>query len=517
MNRFTFYLQFYSKELWAKKWTFLLITWLISVFGIIVVMLIPNQYKTRAGIHIDTDQLLSQVLNNTTFSIQASTEAQAQKVQQMIYSTANLRRVLRDINTESYSFSANKEITLIEDMRKNLTFTNSSKDYYEISYLHEDKEIAYKTLKKILDIFIESNIRQLSTQSNRAVSVSEDTVKIKQREFAQIQKELSDFKSENSDIIDRSGLLLGDIKDLENIISNYPSDKRLLETRIRNTYSLLAQTKRSFAGKTTVNPECNLQSIINDINSAKARGLTESHPDIIYLEELLSTRKASCGDAITQSGEINPAYTQISSQLQSERSELAELEADYKKAQTELPKLKAMLSKQPAILEKLETLEKRKAKAATNLGLADQNNDLLQGTIDVNRKTGLVNYEVIEEVLMPIKPEKPNRLLLFIGTFLASLVASAGFIIMRVQMEQRMATIYHLREAFDLPILGNISMVQLVTNRKTEMYNNVIWLSGLMVLILLYISLIYYYIFLYSQPDFSLIADKLYNIMRLFN
>ena len=89
--------------------------------------------------------------------------------------------------------------------------------------------------------------------------------------------------------------------------------------------------------------------------------------------------------------------------------------------------------------------------------------------------TNTFNYDIVQPVTYPVKPEKPNRLLLFMGALLASFCASAGLIIMRVQMEQRMPTIYHLREVFDLPILGSISKTETLSDNKSSAADNAMW------------------------------------------
>ena len=239
----------------------------------------------------------------------------------------------------------------------------------------------------------------------------------------------------------------------------------------------------------------------------------------MYLDELIRTRKETCKNSATGGTPrtSNPAYIQLVTDIQREKDNLRGLERSYKNAVEKLPTLEAKLERRPAIMEKLNTLRQQKNKAETMLAQASSTNDRIQETIDLNRKTGLVNYDIVQPVTFPIKPEKPNRFLLFIGAFIASFCAAAGLIILRVQMEQRMPTIYHLRDVFDLPILGSISQVETSATNEVNVIDNAMWAGGLALLITIYGLLIYFFAILHARPDFSILYDKLFSTMNILS
>ena len=519
MNRINFYINFFYKELTDKKWSFLIIAWVISLFGIFVILLIPNQYKTKAGISIDTDRLLSQVIRSDTVSLENSTRAQAQKVSQIIFSTENLLRVMRNVNSDSYQLTRTEELIAVQGIQKDLKFNNVGRDYYELSYTHSDPKIAYDTLKEILNIFVETNIKKLSSTSDRAVVFSADTVKERQKEYARIQKRYTDFQTNNYEVIDPNNTLITELRKAEKLIADYPLQKSTLERRVSNRRGILAQTPKSLgAADPNIDPNCDIQSLLRERDSSMARGLTKSHPDIIYLNELIEARKLSCPQNFSRSKKTsNPNYIQLLSDVQLEKDSLRTLERAYQDALETLPTIQAKLERRPAVIEKLNTLLQQKNKAEKMLSTADFNNDRIQETIDLNRKTGLINYDIVQPVTFPVKPEKPNRLLLFIGALLASLCASAGLIIMRVQMEQRMPTIYHLRDVFDLPILGSVSRVETISDTKANIIDNTMWAGGLILLMMIYALLIYFFAIRYAKLNFTTLFDKVSSVMNILS
>lgn len=527
MTEFRFYFWLFASELWHKKWVFLPLFWLFSCIAILVVFLIPDQYKTRAGIYIDTDQLLAQVVKDNTFVINKSAQSQAEKVRQMIYSTSNLRKVLRAISTDNYNLSPMEEARKLESMRKNLKFgalnpDQRDKDYYVVSYVHSDPMTAYNTLKQILDLFIETNIRQMSSKNDRALAISEDTLKVKQKELAISQAELAKFKQENIQLTEPTNVLLSELQRLEEVIRRYPGRKSIIDAKLVSQTSILAQTPRTIGGGSSTNPVCDFSDIRSQIAGAQSRGLTDLHPDMVYYNDLLKRQQKRCDDArasgsVTRydEGNINPAYLQLSEQVSILKSDLKILRNDYNTSNARIEEIEDLLSRQPVAMEKLRILEARLEKASDAMKDANSNNDTLQGTIDLSRKSGLISYEVIEEVQVPIIPEKPNRLLLFIGAFLASFIASASFVLVKFKLEKRMSTVTHLREAFDLPVLGSVTAI-IKPSDITSRADTFIWSLGLLFLILVYITIIQIVVFSpvkFDMDFFMIFIDK---VLRLF-
>lgn len=520
MNEFRFYFWLFANELWQKKWVFLPLFWLFSIIAILVVFMIPDQYKTRAGIYIDTDQLLAQVLKDTTFVIDKSAQSQAQKVRQMIYSTANLRKVLRSISSDNYNLSPTEEALKLEGMAKNLKFgAMNAKDYYEISYVHQDPMVAYNTLKKILDLFIETNIRQMSSKNDRALAVSEDSLKIRQKELAEAQADLAKFKQENIQLTEPGNVLISELQRMEETTRKYPSQKNLLQSKLTSLTALLAQTPKRIGGKNGVIPACDFSEIEQELASAKSRGLTDLHPDVIYYNDLLKRQQETCnkaqnGDIKIDLGNMNPSYLQLSEQVSILKSDISILDNDYKVAKERILELKDLLNRRPVVMEKMRILETRLKKASDALKNTTSNNDILQGTIELSRKSGLISYEVIEEVQVPVIPEKPNRLLLFVGAFLASFIAAASYIIVKFKLEQRMSTVAHLREAFDLPILGSITTIS-KPGDEVDRVDTVIWFLGLVFLILVYVTLIQIIVFSPVKFDTDFFMTFISKILQL--
>lgn len=525
MEQFKFYFWLFSEELWNKKWFFLLLIWVLSAVAILVVFLIPDQYRTRASISIDTDQLLAQVIKDTGGVIGKSAEVQALRVSQMIYSTDILRSVLRDVSPENYDISPAEEARKLELMRTDLKFTNKSpiseqKDFYEISYVHKDPVIAFNTLKKILELFIETNIKKTSSQNSIALSVAEDNLSVKQKELSIVQTELAEFKQKNIGLSEGSNVFFGELQRINETIKNYPSEKGLLQSKLTSLTSLLSQTPRYLSsGQQGGNPMCDFSDIQKELANLSARGLTNIHPDVIHNMNLLERKKEACansgGNDSGASSAPNPAYLQLSEQVANLKSEINILDLNYKAAKERDVELNDLLKRLPLIQEKLRNFEEKVRKSSEALKEATSNYDVIQNTISLNNKSGIISYEIVENVQMPIIPEKPNRLLLFIGAFLSSLIGAASYILVKFKLEQTMPTINHLRDAFDLPVLGSITTIE-KPDEGSAFFDVMIWCIGFVLLLAVYGTLIKIVIFSPIKFDYSFINNFINKSLSFF-
>ena len=134
--------------------------------------------------------------------------------------------------------------------------------------------------------------------------------------------------------------------------------------------------------------------------------------------------------------------------------------------------------------------------------------------ISVGEKTNLIDFKTIEPPIVPIKPVGPNRLLLFLGVMFASLAAGIGVAFMRVQLSDTFPTLTHLREIFDLPILGSVSQVAGSGQRAVNIIKNFAWSGAVVSLFMMFGGLIYIYHFLIVRPDFTRYTDQLYFMFR---
>jgi hypothetical protein len=76
-----------------------------------------------------------------------------------------------------------------------------------------------------------------------------------------------------------------------------------------------------------------------------------------------------------------------------------------------------------------------------------------------------------------------------------------------------MPTLQHLKQHFDLPILGSISYVPAQGDMVQNVKENTLWFTSLGLLVLLFVFMIWYFHIMMKRPDFSQIYQDFYFLL----
>jgi len=108
-----------------------------------------------------------------------------------------------------------------------------------------------------------------------------------------------------------------------------------------------------------------------------------------------------------------------------------------------------------------------------------------------------------------VTPAGPNRLLLFLGAFMLAGGSGMGLAFMRVQLSDNIPTIKHLKNSFDLPILGGVSMMEPKGAQAKKAAGNIIFLILVAAAIALFGYITYRFHFELWRPEFGNILAKI--------
>jgi len=208
----------------------------------------------------------------------------------------------------------------------------------------------------------------------------------------------------------------------------------------------------------------------------------------------------------------NPALADIRIQIDQRQGRLTVTENQIAQLRQNIPGLQATLARQPEILQSYQKLRNERDKYA---GETERHRERLEKLIaigDPNRQN-LVEFRVIEPPQVAVTPAGPNRLVLFLGAGLMALGAGVGTAFMRIQLSDNMPTISHMKNAFDLPVLGGISMIGTAGQRTRTVLGNLAYLAVVAALITVFAWVTYRYHITLWRPD---IAGLIAKISALF-
>ncbi len=199
----------------------------------------------------------------------------------------------------------------------------------------------------------------------------------------------------------------------------------------------------------------------------------------------------------------NPAITEIRSQANNRIARINVVDSQIAELNAEIRKVRDVMTKQPEIVQRFSRMSTAETKLLNEVSALENQLAVIQPSI-----IQTVRMKVIEPPLAPVTPAGPNRLLLFMGAFLLAGGSGMGLAFMRVQLADNIPTIKHLKNNFDLPILGGVSKMESQSDTARNAVGNLVFLASVAALIAIFGYVTYRYHFELWRPDFAGLLSK---------
>lgn len=196
----------------------------------------------------------------------------------------------------------------------------------------------------------------------------------------------------------------------------------------------------------------------------------------------------------------NPALADLRLQIDQRQGRLTVTEKKIEDLRSEIPELQSTLARQPEILQNYNKLQSERNKYNGEVERQRERLEKLIAIGDPNRQN-FVEFRVIEPPQVAVTPAGPNRLVLFLGAGLMAMGAGVGSAFLRIQMSDNMPTLSHLKDSFDLPVLGSISMIGTAGQKTRTVADNLIYLAIVAAVITLFAWITYRYHVTLWRPD----------------
>jgi uncharacterized protein involved in exopolysaccharide biosynthesis len=198
----------------------------------------------------------------------------------------------------------------------------------------------------------------------------------------------------------------------------------------------------------------------SNLSDMRARGLTDSHPDVIAIErQIASLQKQVAAQGPNAGGMPNPAYSSLQAIQAERRANVEALQSRHAALQSEINQIVANQEMEPGaaaeaqrISRDYDVLRKQYDKL-----LQDREELRLRGQVENERSS--VKFNVIDPPTTPRIPDAPNRPLLLLGVLVLGIVAGCGAGWGMGQLRSSFATANKLETVFELPVIGTISQV----------------------------------------------------------
>ena len=446
--------------IWSRRWVALAMAWTIALLGWLVAALIPNSYQSKARIFIGPQAMLQSKAGANPLEQQQ----QLEQVRQTLTSVDNLVQVVRGTDLARSVMSDRDVAAKVGMLKRNITVISQQDNLFEISANSADSSIsdranakvAGQIVAKLIDIFAQENMTGNQADTSKTIKILDGQIAARARDLQTAEQRRVDFEQRNVGMLPGAGSISQRMDSARNELSQVDSQLVAAQSALAAINGQLASTPQTMeaagAGGTSA-----LGSAMGELASARARGWTDNHPDVVALKRQIASLRAMGGAASSPTRTPNPAYVQLRS-LQAERAAAASaLQARKGDLAASLAGMSAKQVQEPGIAAEQDRLDRdyEALKVQYDKLVSDREDAKLRG--EVQSQAGSFSFRLIDPPFVPTVPASPNRPLLLVGVLLAAIAGGAGCSFALSQLRMTFATANRLERATGLPVMGSIT------------------------------------------------------------
>lgn len=501
----------YVAQAWRHRWYALNTAMVVCFFGWMAVAMMPDRYQASARIYVDTQSLLSPLMKG--MAVDFDLDQQVQIMQRTLLSRPNLESVMRaadlDLNVDT---PAERERMLSQLLGSTLVKAEGS-NLFSVSYEHTDPLMAKRIVQSLLAIFVESNLGASRKDMQQAREFIDEQLSVYEGKLKTAEDRLAEFKQRYLEFLTSSGSYSSVIESARNELGGIR--QRLADARTRQT-SLQQQMKdvpeylttESAAGLArTVGPRTAVYEV--DVHIAELQRqlaemklkFTDRHPDVVLTErriESLRQQRAALpdpGGVGAPAGRVlNPLHEQLKLRLIEGQTEIDLLLRREKAQEEALARIEEKAKTAPEVEAAYKALNRDYDVIKGNYEklLARREAARLSQEMDSSADK-VIQFRVIDPPEAPIQPSGPRKVVFATLVLLAALGVGGAVSAALVYYRQSFVSARHLRDNFDLPVLGSVSASLTAAARRAERVSAGLFAVSLVALFVSYVAVALYF------------------------
>lgn len=447
--------------IWHRRWIALGITWAVCLLGWLVVAMVPNSYESKARIFVQIDDVLADQIG-----IGGDRKRDIERVRQTLTSAVNLEKVVRATRLGDKVTTDKQMQAAVESLGKQVTVVSQQDNLFEITGTAggggrndgENAKLAQDVVQKMIDIFREENLAGGRGEMTDTLAFMDQQLADRKKALEEAELKRTEFESKNAGFIPGAGSLTIRLEAARNQMRDVESNLLAAQSALASINGQLSGTPQTIAiPGVSGGAKGALAQAMSDLGSMRARGLTDSHPDVISAKaQIANLQKAAAGEG-GGGGAPNPAYSSLVSIKADREASLVSLQSRRASLQAEISQLTAQQYSEPTVAAEAARINRDYdvLKEQYDKLLRDREQLRLRGQVETERDA--VKFEVIDPPTMPRGPAAPDRPLLLFLVLIVGIGAGCGGAFALGQLKSAYSTTGQLERATGLPVLGAIS------------------------------------------------------------
>lgn len=452
-------------SVWNRRWLALAVAWGVCLLGWLALAMVPNTYESKARIFVKVDDALAQQLEIPLGDRKKAVEG----IRQTLTSAVNLQKLIRmtpalnqDANSagdvQAMVLKLSKDIKVVsqEDSLFEITATSNRRGLSDA----ENAKLAQDIVQKLIDIFGDENLSGDRGEMTRSLQFMDTQLDARAKELESADKRRLAFESQYPALAQGGAGLLQRLEANRAELRGIDADLAAGQSALAAINGQLAGTPPTIAGAPGQGGARGaLQQALSDLASARARGLTDNHPDVVALRNQVAALRGAASSESGPQGTPNPAYSSLESIKAERQANVLSLQSRRASIQADIAQISASQSDNPQLAAEAQriTRDYDVLKQGYDKLLADR--EQLRLRASVQDENNAVTLKVIDPPTAPRAPTAPNRPILLAVILVLGIGAGCGAAFALSQLRGTYATTAKLENATGMPVLGSISHV----------------------------------------------------------
>jgi polysaccharide chain length determinant protein (PEP-CTERM system associated) len=461
-----------------RKWWLAVPIALSIVIGILLAMFLPKEYRSSATLAVSAPAVSNLVSPSTGLDNQERLRA----LTQQLVSQPILARVVKE---EGLLAGAHPEdaVTRLRDTIKievpdPVATTSEPRrlDAFIVSYTDGDPVRAQRVANRIVTVFVDENSRARAARAEDTSTFIASQLEQSHSRLAELEAALRRAKEAHmgrlpeqtqANLQTLSGLrqqLEANATALRGEQDRLSMIERQLESMKQGTADLLIRP-RSGGEPVAVQPETRVLMLQRELAEARTM-YTSRHPEVQRLEEELSAarREAAPGSQseVERLGQLrlDPAYQQLAGDQEIGRLRVRDLQRAEVDIRRQITIYQARVEGAPRVEQQLAAVTRDYALEKENYSHLSEKLQAAAMDENLQRNRRGEHFTVLYGANLPTKPIKPVPWRVMLISVVAGLCLGAAATLGREYLDRSVHDARDFKEAFDLPVLGEVARIQ---------------------------------------------------------
>lgn len=473
-------------QIWMRRWLALAVAWGFCVLGWLAIALIPNTYESRARVFVQ----MQSVLPSQAGMMPADRAMDLIQVRQTLTGAANLEKVVRrtELNT---LVGSNRDLQVqVGKLRESIKVTAAQDNLFEISATAsvsgfsnaQNAKLAAGIVQNLVDLLVEGNLAGDRNETTQTLAFLDEELRKRETELAAAEERRVAFEQRFLGVLPGEGSIAQRMSAARAELAGVDRELMTAQSSLAAMRGQLASTpptiptfdsgggNNSYAGQ--------LSSLEGQLSQAYARGWTDAHPDVVAIKAQIARMRPQAARERPGAGTMpNPSYVSMRAMVAEREGQVAAASARKSQLQADMAQFSATQASEPGVAAEQARLNRDYEVLKRQYDKLLEDREQVRLRADVQQKTSLLKFRVIDPASQPTVPSTPNRPLLLTAMLVVALGAGVGAAFIFAQLQTTFPTQGRLEQASGLRVLGSISAIFTPEQRARER-QRLVWLAG---------------------------------------